>query len=282
MTDWLRMCLAGGLYYSGLVRFARWWTTRAGRYLVVLNYHRASGGNLRRHLLYLRRYYRILHLEAALEELYSPDAPGVRRDRRPLLALTFDDGYADSYTHAFALAGELHVPLTIFLIPGYIESAHCFWWLEGEYLSHHAQVDEVKIDGRTYRLSWAREREALAQAIYARACQARTVRERETFLTSAYHALGATSSKTAEERRASPLTWGVVREMAKSAWISFGAHTMNHPVLAYLTDPAEIQFEVEQGRAMLEQRLERQVRSFAYPLGKKRCVPCVGLAFAGH
>src|SRR4051794_28498875 len=131
MLDWVRIIIAGCLYYSGLVKLVRWWTMRAGPYLVILNYHRASGGDLRRQWLYLRRHYRLLHLESALEELYAPLNKGIqRKDRRPLLVLTFDDGYYDNYTHAFALACELQVPITIFLIPGYIESARCFWWLE--------------------------------------------------------------------------------------------------------------------------------------------------------
>lgn len=269
MLDWVRIFIAGCLYYSGLVNLARWWSMRTGPCLVILNYHRASGGDLRRHLLYLRRHYRVLHLESALEELYTPDKKGIQRgDRRPLLALTFDDGYHDNYTHAFALACELQVPLTIFLIPGYIESACCFWWLEGEHLTHHAQVDQVTIEGRTYHLNQPEERKALVQTISSRACEASSVTEREAFLASTRQALAATSSVTAEEEQALPLTWEAVRKMAGSGWISFGAHTMNHPVLAYLTDLAETQYEVEECRALLERQLGHAVHIFAYPLGK--------------
>ncbi len=93
MHNILRILVAACFYYSGLVKLVRWWTLRSGRCLVILNYHRASGGDLRSHLLYLRRHYRILHLEAALEELYEPCKEALHRgDRRPLLALTFDDG----------------------------------------------------------------------------------------------------------------------------------------------------------------------------------------------
>src|SRR6266516_7729195 len=159
--------IAACFYYSGLVRLARWWTQYRPQCLIVLNYHCATGGDLRRHLLYLRRHYRILHLEAALEELYTLRKDG-SCDRRTPLALTFDDGYSDNYTHAFALARELQVPITIFLIPGYIESGEYFWWREGERLVCRAQVDEVSIDERTYHLYEQEEREALAHAIYTR------------------------------------------------------------------------------------------------------------------
>src|SRR6266571_6824185 len=133
MSKRLEVLIAACLYYSGLVKLARWWTQRSGKRLVVLCYHRAAGGYLRQHMLYLSRHYRVLHLEAALEELYKPHKNELRkRERRALLALTFDDGYHDNYTHGFALARELQTPITIFLAPGYIENESPFRWLAGE------------------------------------------------------------------------------------------------------------------------------------------------------
>src|SRR5713101_5061539 len=88
----LRVLVAACHYYSGLIKLARWWTRRSGQHLIILNYHQATGGDLRRQLLYLRRHYRILHLEAALEELYMPSKNRKQAgDRRTPLVLTFDD-----------------------------------------------------------------------------------------------------------------------------------------------------------------------------------------------
>ena len=67
----IKVFFAACLYYSGLVKLARWWMQRSGQRLIILNYHGASEGDLRSHLLYLRRHYRMLHLEKALEELYT-------------------------------------------------------------------------------------------------------------------------------------------------------------------------------------------------------------------
>src|SRR5947208_82342 len=127
MQKHLSLFVAACFYYSGLVKLARWWTQRARQSLIILNYHQATGGDLRRHLLYLRHHYRMLHLEEALEELYTPQETNQVRDRRTPLVLTFDDGYRDNYTHAFELARELQVPITIFLVPGYVESGEHFW-----------------------------------------------------------------------------------------------------------------------------------------------------------
>src|SRR3989440_6973653 len=199
MRKQLGVIVATCFYYSGLVKLARSWMQRSGQRLIILNYHRATGGDLRRHLLYLRRHYRMLHLEEALEELYMPPQEEKRvRDRRTPLVLTFDDGYRDNYTHAFALACELQVPITIFLIPGYIQSGEHFWWLEGKRLASNAQVSEVTLQGRTYHLERTGERRALALAIDSRLRGASSVMEREAFLAFAHELLEVSKGVTVE------------------------------------------------------------------------------------
>lgn len=281
----LELVLAACLCYSGIVRLARWRTRRQGQRLVVLCYHRAEGGSLRQHLLYLRRHYRILHLEAALEALYQPrkNASQKGRQRRlppTLLALTFDDGYCDNYTEAFALASELQVPITLFLAPGYIDSGSRFWWYEPHYLLHHTQAREVTVERRTYYLNDDNERRALEQLIEERLRNARSIDERETLLAAIREILAVPSSVEAEERAALPLTWEQVCEMEESGWVSFDAHTMHHPTLACISDPGELQYEVSECGVMLERRLGHPVRAFAYPIGKSEHIGERGLAAA--
>ncbi len=271
MRRHILIAIAACFYLSGFVRLARWRTARAGRRLFILNYHLASGGDLRRHLLYLRRHYRIMHIEAALAELYTQTKePALRRDRRIPLVLTFDDGYRDNYTHAFALAKELEVPFSIYLIPGYVESGDYFWWREGKRLSRRARVQEAAIAGRTYHLAQEEERRELTYAIDARARHASSVAERETFLTAVRETLDVPTEVTQDELPVLPLNWEQIREMDESGWVSFGAHTMHHPILAYISDPAEVRCEVTECRQVLEERLGHPVRSLAYPVGQRQ------------
>lgn len=279
MSRRLELALAACLYYSGIVKLACWYTRRQGQRLVVLCYHRAEGGSLRQHLLYLRRLYRILHLEAALEALYEPQKSTFRgRKQRTLLALTFDDGYHDNYTQAFALALELRIPITLFLVPGYVDSGNLFWWHEPQYLLRYAQSGEATIDGCTYHLGNTGERSSLAQEIEKRLRNASSIEEREAFLATVREALQVSSSMGAEEKGGLPLTWTEVREMEESGWVSFDAHTMHHPTLACLADPAELQYEVSECCAVLERQLGHPVRAFAYPIGKDEHIGESGLA----
>lgn len=59
------------------------------------------------------------------------------------------------------------------------------------------------------------------------------------------------------------LTWAEVREL-RQAGIRFGSHTVNHPRLYDLSWP-EIETELKQSRATLQDELNESITSFAYP-----------------
>ena len=277
VRKWILLFVAACLHYSGIVKLALSWAQHFRRELIILNYHEATGGDLRRHILYLSRYYRILRLEDALEELYKSDKQEKQvYDRRLPLVLTFDDGYHDNYTVGFALARELQLPITIFLIPGYTESGHYFWWQEIQRLVQYTQVDKVTIEGRIYHLGKAEERDLLIKNMYRYLFYANSVAVREAFLADIRAAL-AVPSPALEEKLLRSLTWEEIRELDESGWVSFGAHTMNHPNLAQLTDPAEVQFEVTKCRIVLEEHLGHPVHTFAYPFGAPEDIGAQGL-----
>ncbi len=261
----LLILIAAFFYYSGLVALFRWWQRHFTDSLVILGYHEASGGDLRSHLTYLKRHYRIQHLEQALDELYYPSRQHMPKDTgRAPLAVTFDDGYRDNYTVGFPLVRELGVPVTLFLASGYIESGKPFWWQE-EPLSTHVREREIVFGGRLYHIDRQDEREALKREFADHVFYASSVAQREAYLHTV-HASPSASSPTSKAERAT-FTWAEAREMETSGWVSFGAHTVHHPVLAYLTDMQELADEVRDCRAALERHLGRQLRCFAYPIG---------------
>jgi peptidoglycan/xylan/chitin deacetylase (PgdA/CDA1 family) len=262
--------LAACLYVCGLVALARWWTSMSGPHLIILTYHRASDRALRRQLRYLQRHYRILPLDRALAELFAPS------DRSSTVALTFDDGYHDSCLHAARLAREMRMPITIFLIPGYVESGQRFWWHETAHLVQATSVSEATVAGQSYRLD-RNGRVALASDLYDAACWSRSVAEREALLAHAREQLHVAPDAAEEDGCSRSLTWPEVRETHEAGWVDFGAHTVHHPVLAGLRDPAEVEREVGGCRRLLEDRMQRPVRSFAYPLGRMEHIGDRGL-----
>jgi peptidoglycan/xylan/chitin deacetylase (PgdA/CDA1 family) len=272
----VRLCLAAAFYYTGLVRGVLRWRRRGGRqYLIILNYHRAAGGRLEDHMRYLQRHYRVADLESALRDLYADDRGdgSERGEWRPPLVFTFDDGYLDNYTHALPWAEELRVPISVFPVPAYAESGRCFWWLAPRYLVSLTRAERVVLGDRDYDLSRDADRDALVADMHTSLLEAASLEAREALVGRAEQAMGVslpTRRGAATDDGALPATWAELMQMRESGWVSFGAHTVHHPVLAQLTDGHELEREVRDSRRELEQRLDQPVRTFAYPIGKFR------------
>jgi peptidoglycan/xylan/chitin deacetylase (PgdA/CDA1 family) len=266
--DRLLFCVASFLYYSGLMRVIRWLSRHSGQRLLILNYHQASGQELRNHLLYLRKHFRLQFLEPALETLCTTGgdrAPG--RDRRLPLAITFDDGYLDNYTHAYALARELQVPITIFLISGYIDDGAAFWWFDR--LVEKAQVNQITVDEHTYHLNESGEQRELARIIAMQVSSIADEASRQAYLSTMSSALSTPVTSNADLNKIPVplLTWEQVQEMQTSGWVSFGGHTQHHPTLARLANADEAFKEAAGCRSVLQEKLGGSARVFAYPHG---------------
>ncbi len=266
LRNCILLCVSAFLYYSGLMRIIHWLHRRSGPRLLILNYHQASGGKLRRHLLYLRKHFRLQFLDHALEELYAEN--GVSgKDRRLPLVVTFDDGYLDNYTHAYTLARELQIPITIFLISGYIGDGAAFYWFD--HVVEKAQVNQAKIDGHTYHLYKLDEQQELAQMIDRQVSTEADEGAQQKYLSRICRELSVPIIAITNSKEASVpmLTWEQVQEMQASGWVAFGGHTLHHPTLARIANPDEAYEEVAGCRFQLREKLRQPVRVFAYPHG---------------
>jgi peptidoglycan/xylan/chitin deacetylase (PgdA/CDA1 family) len=104
---------------------------------------------LRRHLAYFDREFEIVDLAALREP--APD--------RKRVALTFDDGYRDFYTHVRPVLHEFDAPATAFVITGFLDNAnpreqvmntgHLFDTLTGEQVRDLADDPLVTVGNHT-------------------------------------------------------------------------------------------------------------------------------------
>ncbi len=79
----------------------------------------AAVPDFRRILVWMRERY----APVALGDWIGQGTP----PSRPSFAVTFDDGWADNYEHAFPVLRELNIPATIFLATGAVEDRTPFW-----------------------------------------------------------------------------------------------------------------------------------------------------------
>jgi peptidoglycan/xylan/chitin deacetylase (PgdA/CDA1 family) len=92
--------------------------------LLILGYHRVGAGMEREMDLPLSVFAEQMRYLSAHREVV-PLVDGVRRLgfplERDLVAITFDDGYREVYTHAWPVLRELGLPSTVFVATGFLE-----------------------------------------------------------------------------------------------------------------------------------------------------------------
>lgn len=109
---------------SCLVKVGRSWPHRSAGRVVALLYHSvhpskpfssATPSQFKEHLGWLKDNCQLISLTDV------PRYAACGHNTNPVVAVTFDDGYADNYDHAFPLLVDLGIPATFFVTVGLLE-----------------------------------------------------------------------------------------------------------------------------------------------------------------
>lgn len=263
--------LANLLYHSGLIRpAARLETSR----IIVLNYHRIRPAGVpieslfddgvfgptqpefERQVKWLKKNFDLI-TESELLKLVS--TPGARRNR--YAAITFDDGYRDNYDLAWPVLRAQSAPAIFFICPGLIESGRLGWWDVIAYLVKKSRQAAITVMGVTLPLG-SRKREAIAQLHEWIKLRPRS--ETNNLLDELAVACNVSFPSSALQG-AQLMTWQQVCEVSAGG-VAIGSHTHRHPVLATLSENEQRE-ELDTSKKELERRLDRPIRTLAYPVG---------------
>lgn len=180
------------------------------------------------------------------------------------VVVTFDDGHADNYTHAFPVLRRCGIPATVFLSTGYIGGDRTFWFDQVAHLLYRSSRGEIVLPGLglTLPLGDVPARRRAAHTLLGALKRVPDARRLEA-LRELEQAAGV--SIPPRDPLSRPLTWDEVREM-QAGGIEFGSHTVSHPILSRLDDRA-LADELGESRRELEARLGRPAEVIAYPVG---------------
>ncbi len=180
------------------------------------------------------------------------------------LSITFDDGYADNFTQALPVLERHRAPATFFIASGYIDGGR-MWNDSIIETLRRLPEGRVEVDGFEQGPLELNGSESRRQAA--------------SLIISAWKHLLPSERQDRVDRLAARVT-GLpddlmmtreqLRQLASSACAEIGGHTRSHPILAAI-DGASAAAEIEGGKRDLEDWLQRGVRIFAYPNGKKGC-----------
>jgi len=249
---------------------------------LVLMYHRVgsarvdpwglciSAERFASQLARLTEYADVVPLDALRESLRTG------RGARPVVAITFDDGYVDNLENAKPILHKHAAPATVFLTTGYVDRLRPFWWdiVAAATLAGHALPARGRLDADGATFTWSDS--GLERTDAAGTAARRRLHDR---LWTWVSKLDSTSRDQAAGRLrewmpegaqptggARPMTAGEVRELVSGGLLAIGAHTVSHCMLSQLSTTDKLA-EIEQSRDDCRKLAGREPTSFAYPHG---------------
>jgi peptidoglycan/xylan/chitin deacetylase (PgdA/CDA1 family) len=250
---------------SGGLALAAGWARRA---FPILTYHRVNDhqdpffGALPTHVLerqarYLARHYAVLPVEELVDRMAEGTLP------RNAAAITFDDGYRDTMTHAAPILARHGLPATVFLATGFIGTTDVPW--------HDRLATAFKLSPRSSVVAHSGEELVIDTVDGRLAALARTRAHLKTMGEEQFRRafnrllenLGASDQRSPQNAM---LSWDDVHALRGLGFV-IGAHTVSHPILSRVS-PERARAEILGSREMIQGACGAAPRAFAYPNGR--------------
>jgi peptidoglycan/xylan/chitin deacetylase (PgdA/CDA1 family) len=278
--------VARALYRTGLHRLFSS-INGTGHLPVVIGYHRVvedfaasartsipsllvSPAMLERQLDWIGRRFTFIGLDELGARVESD-----RHSNRRLAAVTFDDGYADFYDHAFPLLKKKGIPAAIFVMTGLLSTEQIadhdrLYLLLSRRIGRRALPSWKGITAPSIdRLSAYRATRLLIEALPSVAL--RKVIE-------SLEAEDEISKRVLQSFRL--LSWEQLRRIRQAGFV-VGSHTRSHIILTN-ESPASVREELKTSRAELETQLAAPIQHFVYPSGLFNTTSVQQVAEAGY
>ncbi len=232
---------------------------------VILTYHRVQADG-EPPAAAVQGPIRAAELEKQVAHLLRTHAPTQLADllagaprRKPGFAVTFDDGYRDTYTVAFPIMERLGVPATLFPATDPPCGRGWLWWDRIVRAVAGGRGRKINVGGREVKLETAAD--VAAAQTFATAATKRCPRPNDV-AADIERQLGV----DAPSGDGLYLSWKEINDLRRAGW-NIGAHTRSHRVLTSLA-PDEARAEIIGSADDVASAVGERPRLFAYPNGR--------------
>jgi peptidoglycan/xylan/chitin deacetylase (PgdA/CDA1 family) len=234
---------------------------------LILMYHRITDepycaglapAEFEKHLAFVTRYFRVVPIKQLLQEVATNQV------KPYTLALTFDDGHADFFQHAWPLLQKYQLPASLYITTGFVDGACWLWPDLLKYIIMHNRKDFIAIPGSGNLITtkdfilknWHRLGDY---------CLTLDTEERNQFLANLAQQCDVAIPASPVQPFAG-VTWDQLRSM-RDQGLEVGSHTVTHPILSKLDYPL-IEQELAQSAARIKEQLNQMPTGLCYPNGR--------------
>ena len=168
--------------------------------------------------------------------------------------ITFDDGHKSIYHNAFPILKKYNLNASLFISPSILDGNQNYWWQKIDFYKEEKIYIELakllNIDKDKLKAMGLKPVEIL----------------KELDLKKINELLNILQSINKKNLEFLNINKEELIEMSNSGNFTIGSHTYNHPILANESN-SDVDFEIHQSKEYLENLLDKEVDTFAYPNG---------------
>jgi len=202
--------------------------------------------------------YRIVSIDTLVNEMCGHGS------RKPLVAITLDDGYLDNLTEGLAVFEKHDAPFTVYAVPAFLDGA-LPWWVLLENLVLHRELLQVSDLSLDLSLRSESEKKRAHNLLY------REARKKGDAIEHWIKEL-CDANPGSDSQLPTFMNWKELVELAEHPLATIGNHTLSHMRLSEASHE-EVRRQLLLGRQRLEEGLKRKVEHLAYPNGSEHDVP---------
>lgn len=181
------------------------------------------------------------------------------------VAVTFDDSFKNIKTVALPILKKYHVPATFFITTGMVSNDRLFWVDRLEHTINRTDKTFLSLDDNYFTLRSLSDKISTLISIKSKMKSESPFRRNE-LLSNIENQLGVFPYHDVVNYE--NLTWDDVRELDNFPIYEVGGHTVNHEILAYLSED-EASYEISHCLETLSNEVGRNLTLFSYPEGQE-------------